>query len=138
MSRFSAHIQANDFCTSIACDALGSTGFVMLLSDPLLPLRWHVQVVAFCGKQARSSSTDKREAACACMSELAVKIDQLAVEPHVGPMLRCLLGCFRDSSWPVSRSPNRPVCTLFGTAGRREPHMGPAPRCLPSWFRHSP
>jgi hypothetical protein len=65
-------------------------------------------VVAFCGKQARSGSTDKREAACACMAELAAKIEPAAVQPHVGPMLRCLLGCFRDSSWPVSflRGPN--------------------------------
>jgi hypothetical protein len=64
-----------------------------------------VQVVAFCAKQARSSSTDKREAACACMAEVALKIDTSAVQPHVGPMLRCLLGSFRDSSWPVSPLP---------------------------------
>ena len=59
-------------------------------------------MVAFCGRQARSSSTDKREAACACMAELALKIEAVAVQPHVGAMLRSLLGCFRDSSWPVS------------------------------------
>jgi len=60
------------------------------------------QVVAYYGKQTRSNSTDFRETGCACMAELARKIERAAIAPHVGGMLLTLLGCFRDSSWPVS------------------------------------
>lgn len=90
------------------------------------------EVVAFFGKQARSSSTDKREAACACMPELAVKIERQAVEPHVGPMLRCLLGCFRDSSWPV-REAACEACGQFALA-YPEAVRGLLPQLWPLWL----
>jgi len=42
-----------------------------------------------------------REAACACISELAVKIDPIAVRQYVPILLDALLDCFQDDSWPV-------------------------------------
>jgi hypothetical protein len=42
-----------------------------------------------------------REAACACIAELAAKIQPQAVRPHVERLLNTLLICFQDDSWPV-------------------------------------
>ncbi|CAG2063838.1 unnamed protein product [Timema podura] len=42
-----------------------------------------------------------REAACACIAELASKIQAQSVRPYVGKLLHTLLVCFRDESWPV-------------------------------------
>nr|CAD7395536.1 unnamed protein product [Timema poppensis] len=42
-----------------------------------------------------------REAACACIAELASKIQAHSVRPYVGKLLHTLLVCFRDESWPV-------------------------------------
>ena len=42
-----------------------------------------------------------REAACACISELAVKLDPNAVRRYVSKLLDALLECFQDDSWPV-------------------------------------
>lgn len=41
-----------------------------------------------------------REAACACIAELCHKVERAAVEPHIEPLLRALIVCFRDESWP--------------------------------------
>lgn len=42
-----------------------------------------------------------REAACACISEVAVKVRSEAVKHLVPSLLDALLGCFLDDSWPV-------------------------------------
>ncbi|XP_069690165.1 uncharacterized protein [Periplaneta americana] len=42
-----------------------------------------------------------REAACACIAELAAKIQPQAVRPYVERLLNTLLVCFKDDSWPV-------------------------------------
>lgn len=42
-----------------------------------------------------------REAACACIAELASKISSVAVSPYVNTLLDTLLICFQDDSWPV-------------------------------------
>lgn len=42
-----------------------------------------------------------REAACACIAELAAKLEYSAVQPYVPTLLDTLLSCFRDDSWPV-------------------------------------
>lgn len=42
-----------------------------------------------------------REAACACIAELAAKLEHPAVQPFVPTLLDTLLACFRDDSWPV-------------------------------------
>lgn len=42
-----------------------------------------------------------REAACACIAELALKISRSAVRAHVPDLLHALTVCFSDDSWPV-------------------------------------
>ncbi|XP_066947983.1 uncharacterized protein [Macrobrachium rosenbergii] len=42
-----------------------------------------------------------REAACACIAELALKIAKDAVRKHVPDLLQTLTICFNDDSWPV-------------------------------------
>jgi hypothetical protein len=42
-----------------------------------------------------------REAACACIAELAAKIHPQAIRPYVERLLNTLLVCFQDDSWPV-------------------------------------
>ncbi|KAK9917751.1 hypothetical protein WJX75_007815 [Coccomyxa subellipsoidea] len=59
------------------------------------------QVMEFYSRCARTNNHTVREAACTCISELASKIDPDAVRPHVPAMLRTLITCLRDDSWPV-------------------------------------
>lgn len=42
-----------------------------------------------------------REAACACIAELASKISKEHVRPYVNELLNTLVICFQDDSWPV-------------------------------------
>uniref|UniRef100_A0A6A7G1B8 Dynein axonemal assembly factor 5 TPR repeats domain-containing protein n=1 Tax=Hirondellea gigas TaxID=1518452 RepID=A0A6A7G1B8_9CRUS len=42
-----------------------------------------------------------REAACACIAELATKLPGGSVQPYVEKLLEALLSCFTDDSWPV-------------------------------------
>lgn len=51
--------------------------------------------------QSKGSNYAVREAACNCMAELCDKVDRQAVQPHVLLMLRALILCFKDQSWPV-------------------------------------
>lgn len=86
----------------------------------------------FYTRQARANNHEFREAACECFSELAQKIDRGAVQPLVPAMLAAILGCFRDSSWPVCCS-ILPLCPLqhfqvHRPCGPTPPHT-PAPCC---------
>ncbi len=54
---------------------------------------------------ARTNNHTVREAACTCIAELASKIDPDAVRPHLPAMLRTLITCLRDDSWPVRHRP---------------------------------
>ena len=58
---------------------------------------------------ARTNNHTVREAACACIAELAAKMGADAVAPHVPAMLRTLLTCLRDDSWPVGGLPCPPL-----------------------------
>ena len=58
--------------------------------------------MAYYVDQSKGSNHSVREAACGCIGELAAKVDPDAVRPHVARMLRTLLYCFKDASWPVS------------------------------------
>ena len=42
-----------------------------------------------------------REAACACIAELALKLTTDAMRQHVPRLLHALTICFSDDSWPV-------------------------------------
>ncbi|KAK9823094.1 hypothetical protein WJX72_000228 [[Myrmecia] bisecta] len=59
------------------------------------------QVVAYYTLQSKTNNYCVREAACNCMAELATKIDKAAVQPFLPRIMRALISCFRDDSWPV-------------------------------------
>lgn len=59
------------------------------------------QIVSYYVEQSKANNHAVREAACACIAELMSKVDREAVSPHVPRLLRALLTCFRDASWPV-------------------------------------
>nr|XP_026694367.1 uncharacterized protein LOC113475084 [Ciona intestinalis] len=58
-------------------------------------------VVSYYVSSTKAENHAVREAACACISELAVKIRQEAVKKFVPELLAALLECFKDDSWPV-------------------------------------
>ncbi|KAL3213908.1 hypothetical protein MRX96_007314 [Rhipicephalus microplus] len=58
-------------------------------------------VVDYYISQAAAENHAVREAACACIAELASKIAQDVVRPHVSRLFQTLLVCFRDPSWAV-------------------------------------
>ncbi|KAL4425118.1 hypothetical protein ABPG77_008223 [Micractinium sp. CCAP 211/92] len=59
------------------------------------------QVVAYYIEQSKANNHAVREAACACIAELMCKVDKEAVAPYVPRLLRALIMCFKDASWPV-------------------------------------
>jgi len=59
------------------------------------------QVVTYYIMQSKANNHAVREAACACIAELMVKVDPDAVRPHVQKLLAALLLAFKDASWPV-------------------------------------
>ena len=66
------------------------------------PTRAHgAQVLDYYVRCARTNNHTVREAACACVGELAAKVPRGAVAPQVPRMLRLLVTCLRDDSWPV-------------------------------------
>jgi hypothetical protein len=77
---------------------------------PLACLWWLHQVVFYYISQSKASNHAVREASCAVIAELMDKVDRPAVAPHVPDLLRALLLCFKDSSWPVRDS----ACTACG------------------------
>ncbi len=64
------------------------------------------QVLEHYVRCSRTNNHTVRESACTCLAELAAKIDAEAVRPHVPIMLRTLITCLRDDSWPVRQSPS--------------------------------
>ena len=60
-----------------------------------------MQVLEHYVRCSRTNNHTVREAACTCIAELAAKIDPEAVRPHVPAMLRTVITCMRDDSWPV-------------------------------------
>lgn len=52
-------------------------------------------------KQCSANNHAVREAACACISELMSKIEKKSIEQFVTPLLKSLVNCFKDASWPV-------------------------------------
>jgi len=52
-----------------------------------------------------------REAACACLGELARKVDSQALSPHVPSLLEVLKKCFHDERWHVRDA----ACLASGT-----------------------
>ncbi|ROT82029.1 uncharacterized protein [Penaeus vannamei] len=58
-------------------------------------------VVAYYIEATEADNHAVREAACACIAELALKIARGSVRAHVPDLLHALTVCFSDDSWPV-------------------------------------
>ncbi|KAG2428503.1 hypothetical protein HXX76_011620 [Chlamydomonas incerta] len=91
-------------------------------------------VVGHYTAQSRANNHAVREAACACIAELLEKVDRDAVSPHVPALLRSLVVCFKDMSWPVRDA----ACIAAGRAVLAYPEeMRPlAPEVLALWLAH--
>jgi len=55
----------------------------------------------FYRRQIAADNHAVREAACACIAELASKCAEDSLANHSGPLLDSLIDCFGDDSWPV-------------------------------------
>eukprot|EP00127_Corallochytrium_limacisporum_P001876 Clim_evm31s88 gene=Clim_evmTU31s88 len=58
-------------------------------------------VVTFYIAQTQADNHAVREAACACIAELGIKIKKDVIAPHVMTLLEALIVCLKDESWPV-------------------------------------
>ena len=67
-------------------------------------------IVPFYVKQAEADNHAVREAACACIAELATKVGTDPVKVYVPDLIQGLLVCFEDDSWPVRDA----ACTACG------------------------
>ena len=63
------------------------------------------QVLKYYARCAKTNNHTVREAACTCIGELAAKVPPDAVAPELPRMLRVLVTCLRDNSWPVRWAP---------------------------------
>eukprot|EP01135_Chromosphaera_perkinsii_P009593 Nk52_evm43s1810 gene=Nk52_evmTU43s1810 len=70
------------------------------------------EVVEYYIFQTEADNHAVREAACACIAELGLKVQVDAVRPYIGDLLKALLVCFRDESWPV-RAASCVACGRF-------------------------
>lgn len=61
----------------------------------------HISQVSYYIDATEADNHAVREAACACIAELALKIATDAVRAHVSDLLHALTVCFNDDSWPV-------------------------------------
>jgi len=66
-----------------------------------LVLAFLKETVEYYVESTQANNHAVREAACQCIAELAKKIDLKALKPYVDILLRTLIDCFKDDSWPV-------------------------------------
>ena len=89
----------NRFYVAEGVRAYSQATWKMVAGDSALVTK-HVDAVVehylWCSK---SSNHAVREAACASVAEVLSRVD--AAEPHAPRLLRALLLCFKDASWPV-------------------------------------
>ncbi|CDI98378.1 Armadillo type fold [Echinococcus multilocularis] len=52
-------------------------------------------------EESKSENHVVREAACACMAEVGIKLPRDHLRPHLNRLLEALTMCFEDQSWPV-------------------------------------
>ena len=108
----------------------------------MLQLQPAPQVMEFYGLCSHANNYASREATCACLAELAERLEPAAVQPHLPAILRLLLSLLRDDSWPVSfQSSARLTPTRQGQACRAcapaqcaaLPVLHAAPAALSCW-----
>jgi HEAT repeat protein len=92
------------------------------------------EFVTYYCSQSGADNHAVREAACQCIAELGLKIDADAVRPHVATLLRALLDCFRDDSWPVRDA----ACTACGNFVHSFPEecRSSMSQLFHLWFEH--
>lgn len=71
------------------------------------------QVLDYYVRCARTNNHTVREAACACIGELAAKVPAAAVAPQLPRMVRALVACLRDDSWPARPLLSAPPAVLL-------------------------
>ena len=59
------------------------------------------RVVNYYIEQSKANNHAVREAACACIAELMCKVEKQSISQHVPILLKALINCFKDASWPV-------------------------------------
>ncbi|CAG0913978.1 unnamed protein product [Notodromas monacha] len=74
---------------------------VVGLDGRQLVAKYIKETVAYYLAATRADNHAVREAACACIAELAAKIPHEILMPYIADMLATLLDCFQDESWPV-------------------------------------
>eukprot|EP01012_Entosiphon_sulcatum_P059299 TRINITY_DN83670_c0_g1_i1.p1 TRINITY_DN83670_c0_g1~~TRINITY_DN83670_c0_g1_i1.p1 ORF type:complete len:675 (+),score=108.03 TRINITY_DN83670_c0_g1_i1:25-2025(+) len=77
---------------------------VMGTTGPAAIQRLIVEVISYYSGQARCESFEMRDAACACIGELASKIDGDTVRPHATVLQDLLLERLNDEHWLVRTS----------------------------------
>jgi hypothetical protein len=84
--------------------------------------------------QANAANHAVREAACACIAELGLKVRTEAVGAFVPQMLDILIECFKDESWPVRDA----ACIALGRfiQGFPEEARGRLPELYELFFLH--
>ena len=92
------------------------------------------EVVSYYIQQSKADNHAVREAACACIAEMMSKVDEEAVSPFVPRLLKALMGCFKDASWPVRDA----ACLACGQAVRAFPEESRSilEELYALWFAH--
>ncbi|XP_048580229.1 uncharacterized protein LOC116601563 isoform X2 [Nematostella vectensis] len=74
---------------------------VMGMEGKQLVEKYIKETVEFYVSQTKADNHAVREAACACIAELGLKVSADYTRPHVKSLLDALIICFMDDSWPV-------------------------------------
>ena len=73
-----------------------------------------MQVTAYYVRCAKTNNHTVREAACQCIAELFMKIEQSAVKPQLAKLQSTLRRCLKDDSWTVSLIQGLPKLSPLG------------------------
>ena len=82
---------------------------------------------------AKTNNHTVREAACACLAELFVKIDREAVKPYLQFIQRTLFRAFKDDSWTVIFLP----CLRQKGLGFYPNRLAPEPHAVSAFHNNS-
>nr|VZI41487.1 unnamed protein product [Spirometra erinaceieuropaei] len=94
LNRFYVAEGVRIFCQDTWCHITQGHGREMLTS--ILPVTLDYYVL-----QSGVDNHAVREAACAALAEVGLKLDPAGLKPHLPKLLEALFRCFRDDSWPV-------------------------------------
>jgi hypothetical protein len=84
-------------------DVIGADGKVYLV-------QFMDEVITFYESQCNADNHAVREAACQSLAEASTRLEPSAVEPFIPRIVKALMECFKDESWPVRDH----ACTALG------------------------